>query len=850
MQTLIHGSSAAQLWGAVALPLPSSLPWAVTLPLSTPQWFWQQEPGLSPLVLSLVLHLLLTVLLPGDHRFEELVATSAGLLQGWLRVKGAAGAAAQRDKQAFPRPAVQPKVGAESEGSGDATPRPRKRLPKRLDVTPEVLKPDSAKLHTAPGSPAARSPDTAGQSDSLTPTAPLSPGAGCHPGDLTSPAHRRKNTLLLASPSPIKVESDELVAVLGAASPQGSTEALSSGVGGSSASDAVESQAPAAEVFELDPVVARNRAAALNEIIQSELSYIQQLQRLVGVFMEPLWGTPNVAWRHLSRSTGTGRVTMSGQGKSSGVRNLLGSDAEVGDSDVGQETSAQRAARRLLTEQEHKYLFGGVETLIPLHQRLMSQFRVAVSAAESSLEARGARAAVDTGGARRRSRAVHVTGPASGHATAAVTADMAPLVCMGSIFLRFSHFFKVSQSPPRYKVLAFALCNPPPPCLAQMYSMYVANHASANELLGTLVDTNSGFAQWMQSEEVLSNAGGQSLQSFLIMPVQRVPRYELLLSTLLKHTPEHLPDHADLLQAQRVVKEAASAINHNITLFLTQKAVLQIQRCLVPEPEPSLVSPSRRFVREGVLQKVTGSNLREYKVFLFNDLLVYGSYANAFSALLPSVFNRGRRPSAVAAPQQGQPNTSTPKTPSHRLLHDSSGEEVPEAQPTAGAAAAFSGVAVQSEAGGGSLKAHCDSEGTEEQRPRRLSVLSSTGLHSVGLEETAAAGDGRRVSMAEDTLSSQELMKALTDAVTSDSDKARQRVKLHNILYLEDAEDLPDVEGPKGYSNVFRIIAHPKNVTLVAESASEKQAWLRSLAACLAGAQQGRQERTAALGRQ
>jgi hypothetical protein len=45
----------------------------------------------------------------------------------------------------------------------------------------------------------------------------------------------------------------------------------------------------------------------------------------------------------------------------------------------------------------------------------------------------------------------------------------------------------------------------------------------------------------------------QPLESYLILPVQRIPRYQMLLSDLVKHTsPEH-PDYHNLLTAQAKV---------------------------------------------------------------------------------------------------------------------------------------------------------------------------------------------------------------------------------------------------------------------------------------------------------
>jgi hypothetical protein len=53
----------------------------------------------------------------------------------------------------------------------------------------------------------------------------------------------------------------------------------------------------------------------------------------------------------------------------------------------------------------------------------------------------------------------------------------------------------------------------------------------------------------------------QSLDSFLIMPVQRIPRYILLLSELKKHTPSDHPDYPKITEAWTSMQEVANYVN-------------------------------------------------------------------------------------------------------------------------------------------------------------------------------------------------------------------------------------------------------------------------------------------------
>ena len=72
-------------------------------------------------------------------------------------------------------------------------------------------------------------------------------------------------------------------------------------------------------------------------------------------------------------------------------------------------------------------------------------------------------------------------------------------------------------------------------------------------------------------------------QSFLIKPVQRIPRYKLLLEELLKYTPSEPlahPDHAALQDAVKQVLTASSEINEVLRETLRVAKVYALQnRC-------------------------------------------------------------------------------------------------------------------------------------------------------------------------------------------------------------------------------------------------------------------------------
>jgi len=123
---------------------------------------------------------------------------------------------------------------------------------------------------------------------------------------------------------------------------------------------------------------------------------------------------------------------------------------------------------------------------------------------------------------------------------------------------------------------------------------------------------------------------GQTLESLLIMPVQRVPRYALLLREILARTPHDHVDYADTLQALADVTEVAGQINAAIARHQRQASLVGLQNRISPPPSPSLVTPSRVLLREGRLLKMSRRRaFQPYHVALLNDAFLYGDAEDA-----------------------------------------------------------------------------------------------------------------------------------------------------------------------------------------------------------------------------
>eukprot|EP01105_Mastigella_eilhardi_P024892 TRINITY_DN6595_c0_g1_i2.p1 TRINITY_DN6595_c0_g1~~TRINITY_DN6595_c0_g1_i2.p1 ORF type:complete len:208 (-),score=71.80 TRINITY_DN6595_c0_g1_i2:82-705(-) len=113
------------------------------------------------------------------------------------------------------------------------------------------------------------------------------------------------------------------------------------------------------------------------------------------------------------------------------------------------------------------------------------------------------------------------------------------------------------------------------------------------------------------------------------MPVQRIPRYVLLLQNLVKHTPKEQKDYPQLLEALAKMKMVAEHINEKKRDADAIAKVNEIERALsgkfidpVLNCPRNLTQPQRRFVHQGTVQVRESKGLLVRHLILFNDVVL------------------------------------------------------------------------------------------------------------------------------------------------------------------------------------------------------------------------------------
>ncbi|XP_004409834.1 PREDICTED: FYVE, RhoGEF and PH domain-containing protein 2 [Odobenus rosmarus divergens] len=157
----------------------------------------------------------------------------------------------------------------------------------------------------------------------------------------------------------------------------------------------------------------------------------------------------------------------------------------------------------------------------------------------------------------------------------------------------------------------------------KMYSEYVKNFERAVELLATWTDKSAPFQEVITRIQSSEASGSLTLQHHMLEPVQRIPRYELLLKEYVQKLPAQAPDWADAQKALDMIFSAAQHSNAAVTEMERLQDLWDVYQRLGLEDD--IVDPSNTLLREGPVLKISfrRSDPMERYLFLFNNMLLY-----------------------------------------------------------------------------------------------------------------------------------------------------------------------------------------------------------------------------------
>eukprot|EP01125_Pyxidicula_operculata_P011109 TRINITY_DN3625_c0_g1_i4.p1 TRINITY_DN3625_c0_g1~~TRINITY_DN3625_c0_g1_i4.p1 ORF type:complete len:506 (-),score=75.06 TRINITY_DN3625_c0_g1_i4:166-1683(-) len=189
---------------------------------------------------------------------------------------------------------------------------------------------------------------------------------------------------------------------------------------------------------------------------------------------------------------------------------------------------------------------------------------------------------------------------------------------IGDIFLDFADYFKT-------------------------YCNYCDNYFKSSEKCGNLLKHNQLFQKLCSEFKSHQRSNNLNLETCLIMPVQRIPRYLLLIKALLEYTPSDHHDYNDLSQVAEKLNSIAQHVDKSVKEAENRAYVIKFDGEIYrvgKYANYSVLAPHRKFIMNGVTQKrsLTDDSLQERNIFLFNDIVITTSlvgYLQLIDKIIP-----------------------------------------------------------------------------------------------------------------------------------------------------------------------------------------------------------------------
>lgn len=162
-----------------------------------------------------------------------------------------------------------------------------------------------------------------------------------------------------------------------------------------------------------------------------------------------------------------------------------------------------------------------------------------------------------------------------------------------------------------------------------VYPRYVIKHDDAIELLKHIESNPNKYSKFhkLQKAAEASPLYMGKLDSCLIAPIQRIPRYRLLIEELLRQYKKTIPDHPDIESLQKALElilDYATQVNEQLRRSEQEREMVVIRDTLSNhESHGQLVTGSRFLVHKGNLTRICRKSDTVYYFCLFNDLMVY-----------------------------------------------------------------------------------------------------------------------------------------------------------------------------------------------------------------------------------
>lgn len=160
--------------------------------------------------------------------------------------------------------------------------------------------------------------------------------------------------------------------------------------------------------------------------------------------------------------------------------------------------------------------------------------------------------------------------------------------------------------------------------LMDAYSNFINHFVQAKTTIRQATNARPQFVKYIE-QCTKEHKEKLTLSDLLIMPVQRIPRYCLILKDMLKYTPTEHPDFGNLKLALDEIKTLADRMNKGeVEADQAERDVERLRDIEATiEGMVDLVNSNRKFLRQDLVAELKGAVAKKDRcLFLFSDLLV------------------------------------------------------------------------------------------------------------------------------------------------------------------------------------------------------------------------------------
>ncbi|KAG0004285.1 hypothetical protein BGZ79_009775 [Entomortierella chlamydospora] len=355
------------------------------------------------------------------------------------------------------------------------------------------------------------------------------------------------------------------------------------------------------------------RQKIILEILKTERSYVDGLIILQTCFYEPL-NAPYATGSNPGMNTATSANLVGGNttfGSGTGAASL---SPHYASSTMGSNSTLSASAAPLLSKKSVGMIFSNFSEILQINIELLTQLENRICGSTLSTGWESDVEEVDEEGCHQgdegqgspstqqadeqKPKQVWVTvGGQGGEQEELLVLDMD--WCVGDIFIEIAPFLK-------------------------MYSNYVKAFESALTHVNECMKSSDRFTEFLKTTARRPECKNLDFQAYFMLPIQRIPRYKLLLESLLRHTPSNHPDHRKLQIAFESMEQTAGFVNETIRQHEMFGEMINLQSKITGMSEP-LVVPGRVLLKRGRVWKVCRRNIQLREIILLSDCILWTS---------------------------------------------------------------------------------------------------------------------------------------------------------------------------------------------------------------------------------